>query len=157
MRHASTDFSQNDSKSRGPEDCDHQRNLTDKGRDEARAIGTQLKRLRIPIGDIMASPMCRTVETAKLTFGAPQPMNEVRGGPVRSDDPARYDPLRRILGTRPAPGTNAVIASHGNPFHAVAGPPYLAEGEIAVIEPLGDSKFRVIGRIRPEDWAKLPD
>ena len=157
MRHASTDFSKNDANSRSYEDCENQRNLTDKGREEARAIGAHLKRLRIPIGTVMASPMCRTMETARLAFGSAQPMTEVRGGPVRSDDPARYDPLRQLMGSRPASGTNAAISSHGNPFHAVAGPPYLAEGEIAVVQPLGNSKFSVVGRIRPEDWPKLGD
>jgi len=39
LRHASTDFSQNDEKMTSYEDCAHQRNLTDKGRAEARALG----------------------------------------------------------------------------------------------------------------------
>jgi hypothetical protein len=55
-----------------------------------------------------------------------------------------------------AKGENRVISSHGNPFHAVAGPPYLAEGEIAVVRPDvrpdGAMRFSVIARIRPQDW-----
>jgi hypothetical protein len=39
MRHTSTDFSRNDANSRSFEDCANQRNLTDKGRAEARAVG----------------------------------------------------------------------------------------------------------------------
>ena len=39
MRHTSTDFSQNDAAMTSYEDCAHQRNLTDKGRAEAREIG----------------------------------------------------------------------------------------------------------------------
>ena len=155
MRHASTDLSQNDSKMSGYEDCAHQRNLTDKGRGEARDIGAQVKRLRIPIGEVLASPFCRTMETARLAFGKAQAMNEVRGGPMRTDDPARYDALRQILATRPAGKTNNVVSSHGNPFHAVAGPPYLAEGEIAVVRPEGGMRFTVVARIRPEDWSGL--
>ena len=155
MRHASTDFGKNDANMRSYEDCGNQRNLTDKGRQEARDIGAHLKRLEIPIGTVLASPYCRTMETARLAFGTPQPAQEVRGGPIRTDDPSRYDPLRKILSTVMRKGENTVIASHGNPFHAVAGPPYLAEGEIAVVRPESDSRFSVIGRIRPEDWAKL--
>jgi hypothetical protein len=52
--------------------------------------------------------------------------------------------------------TNRVISSHGNPFQAVAGPPYLAEGEIAVVRPEGAMRFSVIARIRPQDWSRLP-
>ena len=72
---------------------------------------------------------------------------------MRTDDPKRYDPLKKILSTKTE--KNLVISSHGNPFHAVAGPPYLAEGEIAVIRPEGNSRFTVIGRIRLEEWQFL--
>jgi hypothetical protein len=52
-------------------------------------------------------------------------------------------------------GVNTVIVSHGNPFRAVAGPPYLAEGEAAVIEPLGARGFRIVARVTRESWALL--
>ncbi len=156
MRHASTDFSQNDASMSSFEDCAHQRNLTDKGRDEARAVGEQIKRLRIPVGEVLASPFCRTMETARLAFGKAQAMPEVRGGPARPEDPSRYDGLRTLLSSRVAKGEDRVIVSHGNPFHAVAGPPYLAEGEIAVVQPQGNGRFRVVARIRPEAWSTLP-
>jgi phosphohistidine phosphatase SixA len=155
MRHASTDFSQNDSASRSYEDCANQRNLTDKGRAEARSVGEHVKRLDIPIGEVLASPFCRTMETARLAFGKARPMAEVRGGPARSDDQARYAPLQKILSTRIEKKENVAIAGHGNPFHAVAGPPYLAEGEIAVVQPEGNGRFRVVARIRLEDWSGL--
>jgi hypothetical protein len=155
LRHTSTDFSQNDSRMTSYADCANQRNLTDKGRAEARALGEELKRLRIPVGRVLASPFCRTIETARLAFGKAETMQEVRGGPASTDDPKRYDGLRKLLATLPSPGTNTVISSHGNPFHAVAGPPYLAEGEIAVVSPEGDGKFSVLGRIRLDDWQLL--
>src|SRR5688572_16752586 len=69
MRHASTDFSQDDARMTGYEDCASQRNLTEEGREEARRIGTHVKRLGIPIGEVLASPYCRTMETARLAFG----------------------------------------------------------------------------------------
>ena len=157
MRHASTDFSKNDANMRSFEDCDNQRNLTDKGREEARAIGAQVKRLGIPIGRVLASPFCRTMETARLTFGKAEPMQELRGGPANADDPKRYEGLRKLMASQVPKGTNLVISSHGNPFHAVAGPPYLAEGEIAVVQPGGDGEhFKVVARIRPGDWTALP-
>src|SRR3989442_368380 len=128
---------------------------SDKGRAEAREIGAQVKRLAIPIGDVLASPFCRTMETARLAFGKAQAMNEARGGPAQPQDPSRYDGLKKLLSTHVPKGRNVVISSHGNPFHAVAGPPYLAEGEIAVVEPKGDSAFAVVGRIRLQDWELL--
>jgi hypothetical protein len=155
IRHTSTDFSQNDAAMTSYEDCAHQRNLTEKGRAEAREIGAHLKRLAVPVGQVLASPFCRTMETARLVFGRAQAMNEVRGGPAQPEDPRRYDELRKLLSTPVAKGENRVISSHGNPFHAVAGPPYLAEGEIAVVRPEGEMRFSVIARIRPQDWSGL--
>jgi hypothetical protein len=157
MRHTSTDFSQNDARMTSYEDCANQRNLTDKGRAEAREIGAHVKRLRIPIGEVLASPFCRTLETARLAFGKAQATNEARGGPVRSDDPNRYEGLKKLLSSAVPRGENRVISSHGNPFQAVAGPPYLVEGEIAVVRPDGALRFTVIARIRPEDWSSLRD
>ena len=154
VRHTSTDFSKNDAKMTSYEDCANQRNLTDKGRAEARSVAEQVKRVRVPVGKVLASPFCRTMETARLAFGSAEATQEARGGPARPDDPKRYDPLRRILSTPPARGENLVIVSHGNPFHAVAGPPYLAEGEIAVVQHQGKG-FKVVGRIRIEEWAAL--
>lgn len=49
---------------------------------------------------------------------------------------------------------NLVISSHANPFYAVAGSPYLAEGEMAVIRPQDDS-FMVVARVRVEDWQAI--
>ena len=152
LRHAATDFSQNDSRMTSFEDCATQRNLTDNGRAEARALGEHIRRLKIPIGEVLASPFCRTMETARLAFGKARATNDVRGGPLSAEDPKRYEPLRKLLGTRPPAGTNTVLSSHGNPFHAVAGPPYLAEGEIAVVRPQGGGKFSVVARIRLTDW-----
>ena len=99
---------------------------------------------------MLASPFCRTMETAHLAFGKATATNAVRGGPA-SDDGARYATLKRLLSTKVPKGQNLVISSHGNPFHAVAGPPYLAEGEMAVVQPEGE-RFGVIARIRLSDW-----
>ena len=154
LRHASTDFSQNDASMKSYQDCASQRNLTDKGRDEARAIGENIKRLKIPIGAVLASPFCRTMETARLAFGKAQATHDVRGGPAQPEDPARYAALKKLLSGRIPKGENLVISSHANPFYAVAGPPYLAEGEMAVIKPQDDS-FAIVARVRVEDWQAL--
>jgi phosphohistidine phosphatase SixA len=153
LRHTSTDFSQNDSRMTSFEDCASQRNLTDRGRDEARAIGEHVKRLKIPIDEVLTSPYCRTMETARLAFGKATATGDVRGGPA-SDAGGRYAALRKLLSTKVPKRQNLVISSHGNPFHAVAGPPYLAEGEMAVVNPEGD-RFSVIARIRLMDWQVL--
>lgn len=155
FRHTSTDFGQNDERMTGYEECSTQRNLTDAGRAEARAIGAEIRELGIPIGEVLASPFCRTMETARLIFGRAIATPAVRGGPALAESPARYAALRDLLSTAVPRGTNVAIASHGNPFRAVVGGAYLAEGEAAVIEPRGAEGFRVIARVRKDEWKDL--
>ena len=157
FRHTSTDFGQNDEGMTSFEDCTRQRNLTEAGREEARNIGAAIRRLAIPVGDVLASPYCRTVETGKLIFGRATPTQAVRGGPASTDDPDRYAALKKLLSTLPPAGVNLAISSHGNPFRAVAGAPYLAEGEAAVVEPLGAQGFRIVGRITKDGWVRLSE
>jgi phosphohistidine phosphatase SixA len=155
FRHTSTDFGQNDDAMSGYEDCARQRNLTDRGRDEARRIGAAIKRLDIRVGDVLASPFCRTRETAQLIFGRATVAPAVRGGPARPDTDDRYAELRKLLSTPPRAGTNLAIVSHGNPFHAVADTAYLTEGEAAVIQPLGEQGFRIVARVPKDVWSVL--
>ena len=155
FRHTSTDFGQSDEQMTGYEDCERQRNLTDRGRDEARAIGAEIKRLALPIGPVLASPFCRTMETARLIFGRATATPAVRGGPASGVPAERYAELRQLLSALPPEGTDVAIVSHGNPFRAVAGEPYLAEGEAAVIRPLGTAGFRIVARIPKDGWRAL--
>ena len=76
-------------------------------------------------------------------------------GPLPAADPNRYAALRTLLATPQPPGANFVIVSHGNPFYGVAGPPYLAEGEGAVVRGLGRNNFEIVARIRLVDWPAL--
>jgi len=154
FRHTSTDFSRDDVKSRSDDDCENQRPLTDKGREEARQIGAAFRELKIPVGKILASPRCRTMETARLAFGPPEKSSEARAGPASPASEDRYAPLRALLSTPVKPGANTVIASHGNPFYATAGAPYLAEGEAAVVRPLGKD-FEIVARVRHDAWRAL--
>ena len=154
FRHTSTDFGQNDDRMSGYEDCARQRNLTEGGRAEARAIGNAIRALGIPIGAVLASPFCRTRETAELIFGRATVSNAVRGGPAQADDD-RYAELKTLLATPVAGGVDLVIVSHGNPYRAIVGGPYLAEGEAAVIEPRGKQGFRVVAQIRKDEWSTL--
>jgi phosphohistidine phosphatase SixA len=155
FRHASTDFGQSDEQMTGYEDCTRQRNLTARGRDEARAIGAAIARLGLPIGEVLASPFCRTMETARLIFGRATAAPEVRGGPASGGATERYAALRELLSSLPPAGTDLVIVSHANPFHAVAGEVHLAEGEAAVIRPLGAAGFRIVARIPKDGWEAL--
>ena len=154
FRHADTDHRQNDDRM-SLEDCATQRNLTDRGRDHSRAIGEAIRALRIPIGAVLASPLCRTVETATLAFGSAQPAPAVReGGPLPAGSPGRFPALRALLSTPVAPGTNTVIVGHGYPYYALVGGQYLSEGEADVVRPRGGD-FEVMARVALRQWRDL--
>ena len=155
FRHASTDFGQNDEQMTDITDCATQRNLSDKGRGEARAVGMAIRELGVPVGEVLASPFCRTMETARLMFGRATATADVRGGPVDAESSLRYAALRKLLSVSVESGTNLVIVSHGNPYRSVVGGNYLAEGEAAVLQPRGAEGFRVVARVKADDWRAL--
>ena len=49
-------------------DCSTQRNLSDKGREQAKNIGIFFKNNQIPIDKVISSEWCRCKETAKIAF-----------------------------------------------------------------------------------------
>jgi phosphohistidine phosphatase SixA len=150
FRHAATDMSRNDSGMAGLADCANQRPLNEQGRADARAIGRQLRALKLPPGEVLASPFCRTLETARLIFGKAQASDDVRERGERGDYPA----LRRLLSAPAAAGRNRWVVGHGIPFRNLAGPPHLQEGEAAVLKPEGD-RWTVVARVPVEGWAQL--
>jgi phosphohistidine phosphatase SixA len=157
FRHADTDHQQNDTRMRSVDDCANQRNLTDRGRERARAIGEAIRALGVPIGSVLASPMCRTMETARLAFGTAEPAPAAReAGPSPPGTPERYAALRGLLSTAPPSGKNTVIVGHGYPFHSLVGGQMLDEGQAAVVEPTAGG-FRVVARVGLAEWRTLAE
>ena len=154
FRHTATDFSQGDGAMTTYDACATQRNLSEAGRAQAREIGEAIRALVLPVGEVIASPFCRTMETGRLMFGRAEPSTVVRGFEGTNRANADYGPLVALLALPPKAGTLRAITSHGNPFRAIAGPPHLDEGEAAVLKPAG-GHFVVVARIRRGDWPAL--
>lgn len=157
FRHAATDFSMRD-ETRDMRDCARQRNLNADGRRESRMIGSALRQLGIPVGDVLASPYCRTRDTARLAFGRLRPSGALlsarylTSAAVRERQPRR---LRRLLSARPRDGTNTVLVSHSFAIEDAAGV-NLAEGEAAVAAPsAGPRGFEIVARVEAGEWARL--
>ena len=89
FRHAATDFSMTDT-TRDLRDCSRQRNLSAQGRRQARTIGISFRRLGIPVGRVLASPYCRTRQTARLAFGRASPSPDlISARPSRAAPPGK--------------------------------------------------------------------
>lgn len=162
FRHASTDWSQGD-RIRSPADwesCDPSqvRQLSDAGRADARRVGEAMRALQIPVGRVLASPYCRTVETADLMdvgeVEASTDIINMRAAKFVGGRDAVVRSARALLATEPEPGTNTVLVAHGNVATA-ATPVYPGEGEGVIFEPDGDGGFEFVGRLTPSQWAEL--
>jgi broad specificity phosphatase PhoE len=157
MRHAATDFSKPDQDPVDLANCRTQRNLSAQGRADARTVGSGVRRLKLRVGAVLASPFCRTKETARLAFGrftvSPALLNTI----VAEHD-SRWQrqirAARRLLGTKPVPGMLTVLVTHGSVVGDTTGHT-LEEGETLVFRPLGSSRFRLLGRILPREWRTL--
>jgi phosphohistidine phosphatase SixA len=157
IRHAATDFSEPDQDPVDLKDCRTQRNLSADGRRDARRIGQGARRLQLRIGAVLASPFCRTRETARLAFGRATVSSALLNTVTAQHDAAwrrQIRAARRLLGTKPAPGRVTVLVTHGSVVGDATGLT-LEEGETLVFRPLGGSTFRLVGRILPRAWAAL--
>jgi phosphohistidine phosphatase SixA len=149
FRHTATDFSRGDSAMTSYTDCANQRLLSAQGERDATAIGQHIRALRLPVGEALASPYCRTMDHAQRMLPTVSPRNEIRE--AQGND---YAGLKRLLATPVPAGTNRWIVGHGTPFRAVAGAPHLSEGEAVVIRP-GTTGWTVVARIQVAEWDRF--
>jgi phosphohistidine phosphatase SixA len=155
VRHTATDWSQTDRDLQHAERCDMQRNLSDDGRAQAREIGTAFQQLRVPVGQVLASPLCRTLDTARLAFGRAEPSDDllVTASAHNAADRQRIERLKQLLATPPGSGTNDVLVSHNWNLEAAANIS-LVQGEAVIFQPT-PSGFKLVARLRPEQWRSL--
>ena len=132
------------------DDCATQRNLTDEGRSHAQRIGEEFRARGIPVARVLASPLCRCVETAKLAFAKSEvwmPLAPVGFLPEHAKDPAKQvDQLKSRAGT-PVKGGNLVLVTHSPDIIEVTGLRNVAAGEMVVVTPRGGGKFEIAGRL----------
>jgi phosphohistidine phosphatase SixA len=150
MRHAKTETATDEVEVLG--DCSRQRNLSDEGREQARRIGRDVKALGVPVEKVLASPLCRAEETARLAFGHSRPSMALLSPGVEgtvADDDRRIRKLKRM--TSAPPGSVTVLVTHtgniGGAFQQS-----IEEGDMLVLR---DGKL--LGTVRPDDWKRLKE
>lgn len=134
--------------------CALQRNLTVRGKDLMREAGRAIRALRIPIGDVRASPLCRARDTAQLAFGRVTTDRDLISPGVigtEADDRRRVERLRARAEQPPPPGENVVLVTHTGNIGGAFGEATVQEGETLV---LGEGA-RVVGRVTAERWVQL--
>lgn len=164
FRHTATDDSQKDVYPFKFDDMSAQRQLSDKGRDMARQIGTAVKELAIPIGDVYASRLNRAIEAGKLITGREvKPVDALTdssnasvsgmANPTGANAKAGQA-VRKLVDLPPNAGTNTFLITHktniADAFGKDAGD--VQEGEAFVYRASASGPATLAGRIKPADW-----
>jgi broad specificity phosphatase PhoE len=162
FRHEATNWSQQDAVQQRDDwqSCDGNRirQLSEQGRQSAKRTGLAMRSLNIPVSEVLASPYCRTMETARqLGLGDVRPSDDVinlRVAEYFGGREAVIATARELLSRRPVAGSNRVIVAHGNVARN-ATPVYPGEGEMVIFKPDGKGQFSFVGRIMPERLVEL--
>jgi broad specificity phosphatase PhoE len=129
------------------DDCATQRNLSDAGRAQAKAMGERLADAGVRIDDALSSSWCRSLDTARLAFG-----RATRYPPLdsffdqRGSEPRQTAALRERIRAWRGPGTLALVTHQVNVTALTGEVP--AMGEALVLKPGGPDGFALVGRIR---------
>jgi phosphohistidine phosphatase SixA len=149
VRHAATSGGVGDPPGFRLEDCATQRNLTDKGREDARALGVRFRAHGIRIDKVLSSQWCRCRDTAALMdVGAIEIAPTFNNAFTLRD---RVEQLtagaRAIVQAWKGPGT-LVVHTHGANIRPLTGinP---GEGDMVVVSPdaANPAGFRVEGHV----------
>src|SRR5829696_8323145 len=143
LRHADAPGGAGDQAGFKLDDCSTQRNLSERGRADAVAMGARIRANGVSFARIISAPWCRCVETAKLMDVGPVDIEPAFSNAFVLRDrreELRYD-AAAILSTW-TDGTLMVV-THGANIQALSGVSPTS-GEIVVVDPLTS---RVIGRI----------
>ena len=142
MRHAATVPGIGDPENFKLGACATQRNLSDRGREDARRIGAAFRERQVPVSEVMSSRWCRCVDTAQLAFGRVRPETMV-DSMFNDDEAARQNKVRALrayLSAHKEPG-NLVLVTHDINIRVLVGES-LAQGEmvVALAQPNGTLK-----------------
>lgn len=125
--------------------CSTQRNLSDRGRADAKRLGQAFRAHRIPVQQVLSSRWCRCIDTAQLAFGqaTPDPMLD-----SMFNDTGNREKTRAVLaaiGRHTGPG-NLVLVTHAANIQALTGVSP-ASGEMIVVRMQEAGRLGVIGRL----------
>lgn len=151
FRHAHTDRSKMDDQNFSMGDRSTQRNLSELGVAQSKSIGSVINAMNVRVGQVLASPMFRTRETAEFAFSRVDTTELLRTKRTSSEALA-------LLTAAPDSGANRVLVTHNAYImhhFTKLGHGEIAEGEVIIVRPLGSDGYRVLGRVKSDDWENL--
>jgi hypothetical protein len=159
LRHGRTQYDQieleRNNRSNGTFDldkCQTQRQLSDAGRAELKAAGTQFRQTGIPLDQVFSSRYCRAIESSAFFVDGAVPTDMLSGEGQVGKDPAQKARTRSFFSMRPAPGKNLFMMAHGGIFWEATGFS-IQEAHAVVLDP---TNLKVIvARVGPEEWGGI--
>ena len=161
IRHPKTHPDQADTDPFNLDNLKAQRQLTDEGRKQAKSVGEAFRALKIPVDRVVSSKFYRAYEAGKLLDVADvtTSIDVTEGGLVVSpnENNRRAKALQQLLATPPPAGKNTVVMAHKPNLVDAAGKDFvdIGEGEAVIFQPLGEIKFKLIGRVTVDRWVQL--
>ncbi|MCJ8318153.1 MAG: histidine phosphatase family protein [Colwellia sp.] len=157
MRHGITNRTQKDN-TQDLTDCSKQRNLSDKGREQIKQLSKTLQTLKIPIGEVLTSPYCRTKETAKLAFGKfiLEPKLQFSISKNQEESQRLGEQLQQMMFQANTKGVNAVFVGHTSNLRDGLNVWPKPEGVVVVFQ-LKQQELIFKGMIKPNDWSNKVD
>lgn len=142
-----------------PDNGNLERQLDEEGRAGATAMGNALRRLEVPIGDVLTSPAYRAVETVRLAGLLPFTIVPELGDGGQSMTPvtAGQADWLRARSARPPGSRNTLIVTH-QPNLAAAFPEWgagVGDGEVVILRPDGRGGSVTIARVPIDQWPRL--
>ena len=129
--------------------CSTQRNLSDKGREQARRIGAWFRDRGLQPARVRSSPWCRCLDTARLAFGGTETWPAL-GSPHGSAEATNAQALAELHGALVAAARQSVRheawVTHAFVQSALAGTS-TSSGEGLLLAPGPDGRAIVRGRI----------
>lgn len=127
--------------------CATQRNLSDRGKLQARKMGALFAARAAPLDRVLSSRYCRCLDTARFAFGEDIAEPTAALDPLAKSEPAKQAQLAamRALVADFSGSGNLVLVTHQENIVALTGVSP-REGEAIIVKAEGD-KLRVIGRI----------
>jgi len=156
FNHARTNLLEKDTDTRNLENCETQRNLSDRGRSEAESIGEAFLAMQIPVALVYASPYCRSMETGKIGVGKASRTFDLKGikSTERQESERRINVLFNMLATTPPAEKNTILISHPKNIEKAAG--YTSnDGDAIVFLPLEENGFTAIAYITSGQWKDM--
>ena len=147
MRHADAPGGFGDPAGFKLEDCATQRNLSAKGRADARKIGARLRSEGIAFKAILSSPWCRCIDTATLLELGPVKTEPTFGNVVvLRDQRESLTSGARALIEQWTGGGILLVVTHGANIQALTGI-QPASGEIVVVRGGSGGSYEAVGRL----------